>query len=69
MLEKEESIKSSLLDYAMENATVTPSFADYASAVRMIDSAVNEILSGDSNISMSLIKKQRDINNYIHNGA
>ncbi len=67
MLEKEESIKSSLLDYAMENATVTPSFSDYASAVRMIDSAVNEILSGDSNISMSLIKKQRDINNYIHN--
>ena len=54
MLEKEESIKSSLLDYAMENATVTPSFAEYDSAVSMID---------------SLIKKQRDINNYIHNGA
>ncbi len=69
MLEKEESISSSLLDYAMENATVTPSFGNYDSAVRMIDSAVNEILSGDSNISMSLIKKQRDINNYIHNGA
>ncbi len=69
MLEKEESIKSSLLDYAMENATVTPSFGNYDSAVRMIDSAVNEILSGDFNISMSLIKKQRDINNYIHNGA
>ncbi len=69
MLEKEENIKSSLLDYAMENATVTPSFGNYDSAVRMIDSAVNEILSGDSNISMSLIKKQRDINNYIYNGA
>lgn len=69
MLEKEENIRSSLLDYAMENATVTPSFGNYDSAVRMIDSAVNEILSGDSNISMSLIKKQRDINNYIHNGA
>lgn len=69
MLEKEENIKSSLLDHAMENATVTPTFANYDSVVRMIDSAVNEILLGDSNISMSLIKKQRDINNYIRNGT
>lgn len=68
MLEDDENIQASLLDRAMENATVTPSFRNYNTAIRLIDSAVKEILGGDSNISMSLIKKQRDINNYLKNG-
>lgn len=67
MLEKEENIQMSLLDTAMENATVMPSFKNYVNAVRTVDSAVREVLEGDSNISMSLIKKQRDINNYLKN--
>lgn len=62
MLEKEESIQMSLLNSAMEDAAVMPSFRNYNNAIREIDSAINEILEGDSNISMSLIKKQRDIN-------
>ncbi len=69
MLEDDEKIQASLLDRAMENATVTPPFRNYNTAVRLIDSAVKEVLEGDSNISMFLIKKQRDINNYLKNGG
>ncbi len=65
MLEEDGNIKMYLLDYAMENATVTPTFKNYNNAVKMVDSAIYDILSGNSNISMSLKKKQRDINTYL----
>jgi len=64
-LEKDGNIKMFLLDYAMKNATVIPSFRDYNNAVKMINSEIRDILEGNSNISMSLIKKQRDINKYL----
>lgn len=66
-LEEDGNIKMELLDYAMENATVIPSFRNYDNAVEMIGSAIEDILDGNSNISMSLIKKQRDINKYFKN--
>ncbi len=64
ILEKDGNIKMRLLDYAMENATVIPAFKNYNNAVKMVDSAIRDILDGNSNISMSLKKKQRDINTY-----
>jgi len=64
-LERDGNIKMSLLDYAMRNATVVPSFRDYNNAVKMVNSEIRDTLEGNSNISMSLIKKQRDINKYL----
>lgn len=65
MLEEEGNIKMYLLDYAMENATVMPGFKNYNNVYKMVDSAILDILGGNANISMSLKKKQRDINTYL----
>lgn len=67
LIEQDGNIKMSLLDFAIENATVEPSFRVYDRATQLVDAAVREILDGNSNISMALIKKQKDINTYLKN--
>lgn len=62
ILRNDNDVDVSLLDTAMENAKDIPSFAGYSEARELVDTAVRDITDGNSNIKMSLIKWQRDIN-------
>lgn len=65
LLKEDGNVNLSLLNTAMENAKVIPSFRNYESAVEMIDAAIRDTIDGNSNINMSLIKWQRDINSHL----
>lgn len=66
LLGQDGAVNFSLLDEAMKNAKVRPSFKNYTSAVKMVDTAVRDTIDGSANISMSLIKWQRDINSRLN---
>lgn len=51
-----------LLSDAVENAVVAPRFRNYDMATTLVDTAVNSIINGNSNISMEQIIWNRNIN-------
>lgn len=66
LLGQDGAVNFSLLDEAMKNAKVRPSFKNYTAAVKMVDTAIRDTIDGSANISMSLIKWQRDINSRLN---
>lgn len=54
-----------VLSSAVENAVVTPRFWNYEETVSVVDRAVRDIIEGSSNINMSQIIWNREINNFL----
>lgn len=57
-----------ILSEAVENAVVAPRFRNYEAAIAEVDTAVNSIINGDSNISMEQIIWNRNINRSLNSG-
>jgi len=58
-----------ILSEAVENAVVAPRFRNYDMAIAEVDTAVNSIIHGNSNISMEQIIWNRNINRSLNNGT
>lgn len=61
------SLNLAILSDAVENAVVSTRFRNYDKAIEEVDKAVNSIINGNSNISMSQIIWNRTINKYLKN--
>ncbi len=66
--EEEDAQKANtegLLDYALENSTCKVRFKKYEDAMNLLDTGMNEIVSGKGDIGLQLLTLERRINDYL----